>query len=97
MSQKLQVNGFEWIGDISEINEEFMESCNDEGDEGSFLEVYIQYPDKLHDLHNDLLFWPERMKIEKVEKLVTNLHDKTGYVILIRNSWVSFKKRPSSD
>ena len=97
MSQKLQVNGFEWIGDISEINEEFMESCNDEGDEGSFLEVHIQYPDKLHDLHNDLLFWPERMKIEKVGKLVTNLHDKTGYVILIRNSWVSFKKRPSSD
>ena len=47
MSQKLQVNGFEWIGDISEINEEFMESCNDEGDEGSFLEVHIQYPEKL--------------------------------------------------
>ena len=37
------------------------------------------------------------MKIEKVEKLVTNLHNKTGYVILIRNSWVSFKKGPSSD
>ena len=26
------------------------------------------------------------MKIEKAEKLVTNLHDKTEYVILIRNS-----------
>ena len=25
------------------------------------------------------------MKIEKVEKLVTNLHDKTEYVIPIRN------------
>ena len=25
------------------------------------------------------------MKIEKVEKLVTNLHDKTEYVIHIRN------------
>ena len=27
----------------------------------------------------------QRMKIEKVEKLVTNLHDKTEYVIHIRN------------
>ena len=35
--------------------------------------------------HNDLPFLPERMKIEKVEKLVTNLHDKTEYVIPIRN------------
>ena len=28
---------------------------------------------------------PERIKIEKVEKLVTNLHDKTEYAIHIRN------------
>ena len=42
-------------------------------------------PKKLHELHNDLPFLPERMKIEKVEKLVTNLHDKTGYVVDIRN------------
>ena len=30
-------------------------------------------------------FLPERMKIKKAEKLVTNLHDKTEYVIHIRN------------
>ena len=35
-------------------------------------------------LHNDLPFLPERMKIEKVKKLVVNLHDKTKYVIHIR-------------
>ena len=29
-------------------------------------------------------FLPERMKIEKVEKLVTSLHDKTEYAIHIR-------------
>ena len=40
---------------------------------------------KLHELHNDLPFLPERMKIEKVEKFVTTLHDKTEYVIHIRN------------
>ena len=36
-------------------------------------------------LHNDLPFLPERIKIEKVEKPVTNLYDKTEYVIYIRN------------
>ena len=36
----------------------------------------------------DLPFLPERLKIEKVEKLIGNLHDKTEYVIHIRN----FKK-----
>ena len=30
-------------------------------------------------------FLPERMKIEKVEKLVANLHDKTEYVTHVRN------------
>ena len=30
-------------------------------------------------------FLPERMKLEKIEKLVANLHDKTEYVIHIRN------------
>ena len=47
------------------------------------LEVDVQYPEKFHGLHNDLQFLPERMKIEKVEKLVTNLQDKTAYVIYI--------------
>ena len=40
---------------------------------------------KLHELHKDLLFLPERMKIEEVKKLVTNIHDETEYVIHIRN------------
>ena len=40
---------------------------------------------KLHERHNDLSFLPERMKYEKVEKLITNLHDKTEYVIHRRN------------
>ena len=39
-----------------------------------FLKVDLQNPEKLHELHNDLSFLPQRMKIEKVEKLVTNLH-----------------------
>ena len=37
------------------------------------------------ELHNNLPFLPEKMKIEKVEKLVGNLHNKTKYVIHIRH------------
>ena len=45
-------------------------------DEEYFVEADVQYLEKLHNF-NDLSFLPERMKIEKVENLVANLHDKT--------------------
>ena len=48
--------------------------------------VDVQYPLKLHELHNDLPFLPERMKTERVEKLVANLHNKTEYFIHIGDS-----------
>ena len=85
MSEKLPVNNFEWIEDNSQFNEDFIKNYNEESDEEYFLEVDFQYPEKLHELHNDLPFLPERMKIEKVEKLVTNLQDKAEQVIHVRN------------
>ena len=47
--------------------------------------VDLQYPEILHELDDDLPFLPERREIQKVEKLVLNLHDETEYVIHIRN------------
>ena len=47
-------------------------------------EVGVQYLEKLNERHNDLPFLAEKMKIEKVEKFVANLHDKTEYVIHIK-------------
>ena len=85
MSQKLPVNIFDWIENASSINEDFIKNYNEESNEGYFLKVDIQHPEKLHDLHNDLSFLMERMKFKKVEKLVANLHDKTEYGIKIRN------------
>ena len=75
--QKLPVNKFEWIEDTSQFNEDFIKNYNEESKEGHFLEVDVQYSEKLHELHNDLPFLPERKKLEKVEKLVANLLDKT--------------------
>ena len=39
-----------------------------------------------HELHNGLPFLTERIKIENVKKLVTNLLDKTEHAIQIKNS-----------
>ena len=50
------------------------------------------------ELHNDLLFLPERMKLEKVKKIVANLHNKAEYVIHMKNLkqalnyWLVFEK-----
>ena len=81
ISQKLPVNKFEWIEDTSPFNEEFIKNYNEESDKEYFHKINIQYPKKLHKLHNDLPFVPERMKLQKVKKRVANLHDKTEYFI----------------
>ena len=63
----------------------FHKNYNGESGEEYVLEVDAQYPEKLLELHNNLPFLPERMTIKKVEKLATNLYDKTKQVIHIRN------------
>ena len=63
----------------------FVKNYIEESDERYFLEVDIQYLEKLHKRHNNLPFLPERMKIEKAEKLVAEVHNKTEYYIHIRN------------
>ena len=46
--QKLPVNKFEWREEISQFNEDFIKSYNEESDEGYFLEFDVQYLKKLH-------------------------------------------------
>ena len=61
--QKLPLNKLEWIKDTSQFNEDSINNYNEESDEGHFLDISIQYPENLDELHNDLPFLPERMKI----------------------------------
>ena len=77
MLQKLPENNSEWIKETSQFNEGFIKNYNGESDEGYFPEVDFQYIEKLHERHSDLPFLPEKIKIEKVEKRVPNLHEKT--------------------
>ena len=85
MSLKLPVNNFEWIKNTSQFNEGFIKNYNEEIFKGYFLKVDVQCFRKFLELHNGLPLLPERMKFEKFEKFVTNLHDKTEYVIHIRH------------
>ena len=65
-----------WVKGTSQFKEDFIKSYNEKIDEKFFLEVDAQYLKKLHNLHNDLPFLPERIENENVEKFVVNLHDK---------------------
>ena len=46
-----------------------------------FLEVDFEYPEDLHDLHNDYALAPERDKIRNIEKIIQNVNNKTSYVV----------------
>ena len=49
-----------------------------------FLEVDIEYPEKLWSSDKDLPFLPEGRKLEKVEKLIFSIEDKEKYAMHIR-------------
>ena len=84
VSKNLPVNGFKWT-DNNIINEELIKNYNENDKKGYILEVDVKYPKKLHDLHSDLPFLPERMEIKKCKKLVCNLYDKKKYVVHIKS------------
>ena len=85
MSEPLPVDGFEWMEDLSKIDEDFIKTYDENSDKGYILEVDAEYPKKLHDFHSDLPFLQERMKTDKCKKLVCNLYDKKSYVVHIRS------------
>ena len=49
------------------------------------LEVDLEYPKSLYDLHSDYPLAPERVEVNKVDKLIPNLWNKKKYVIHYEN------------
>ena len=64
MSQKLQVDGFELVKNLSKFNEDFIKEYDENSDKGYFLEVDVEYLKTLFNSHKDLPFLPEK-KIKK--------------------------------
>ena len=69
-------SAFEWMTD-DEIDDWKHLSC--------ILDVDLEYPKDLHNLHNDYPLAPERVKMANVGKLISNLNDKTKYVVHYEN------------
>ena len=53
------------------FNEDFIRNYDEDRDKGYILEVDVKYPKNLHYLDSDLPFLPERMKINKCNKIKT--------------------------
>ena len=76
MSKPLPTHGFKWMK-VSELENWEKHSC--------ILEVDLEYPKSLHDLHNDYPLAPEQIEVNKVDKLIPNLGYKEKYIIHYEN------------
>ena len=84
VSQKLPVNGFKWVKNLSKVNKIFIIKYNENIDKWYFLQVDVDYPKKLFDLHKVLPFLPERKQVNKMEKLICSIKDREKYVVHIK-------------
>lgn len=101
MSQLLPISDFKWanFNDVAENDDdmarksEFIQNLPDDSEFGYIFEVDLHYPKRLHDLHNDFPFCPEKKQLpqqafdilgeraSKFPKLLLTLFDKEKYVI----------------
>ena len=84
MSQPLPTGGFKWINCGKVDPKSLVNKYAAEKDHGYLLEVDVSYPKELHDLHNDIPFMCNKMKVNGVEKLIPNLYYKRKYITHIR-------------
>ena len=76
MSKTLPTCGFKWMK-VSKLETWELHSC--------ILEVDLEYPRSLHDLHSDYPLAPEQIEVNKVDKLIPNLWNKKKYVLHYEN------------
>ena len=72
MSQPLPIKDFKWMND-NELEKWTEHSC--------ILEVNLEYPDELHDLHSEYPLAPERIMVNNTKKLIPNLNNREKYVL----------------
>ena len=65
MSQKLHVNGFSCKKIVWTFNEDFIKSYDANSDKWYVLEVDVNYPKNIFNLHSDLPLLGERKKIKE--------------------------------
>lgn len=83
MMQYLPVGGFQWV-ENHQFTDEEISNMSDDAPIGHFFEVDLEYPENLHDLHNDYPFCAENANVpnkDNVKKLLLTFNDKKNYVI----------------
>ena len=78
MSQPLPVRDFNWMTEDELQN---WRQFSDQEGKVCILEVDLEYPQELHDFHNEYPLASERLIVNKVEKLIPKLRGTTKYVI----------------
>ena len=89
MTKKLPIDSFKWEEDLSTLTPGFIKNCNKNSDIGYLFYVDSTYPNRLREKYRDLPFLPDRMSVNKVNKLICSEYDKTNYVvhILLFKTW----------
>ena len=64
MSQYLSISNFKWVKNIYKIKQKLMNIKNNSST-GYAFEADLEYPQKLHDVHNDYSLAPEKIDIPK--------------------------------
>ena len=91
MSQKLPTHGFKWIDVDKSSVLKILEKKDT--NQGFIFEVDLDYPKSLWKTHNDYPLAPERIKIDKVDKLICSFLPKKNYVLHYKNLKQYLKER----
>ena len=75
MSEYLPYGEFEWLENVDEFD---VNSINEKSEIGYFLEVDLEYPDELHELHSDYPLTPEKLAVtnDMLSKYCKKIADK---------------------
>ena len=75
MSEYLPYGEFNWLKNVNEFD---VNSINEKSDTRYFLGVDLEYPDELHELHNDYPLDPEKLAVtnDMLSKYCKEIADK---------------------
>ena len=65
MSQYLLYSGFKWLNQ-KEISDPCLRSISENSSIGYILEIDLEHPSELHDLHNDYPLAPKSLELVKI-------------------------------
>ena len=68
--EPLPVNGFDWVEDLSKIDEDFIKNYNEDSDKGYILEVDVEYPKNFVHISSLIQALNHGLILKKVRRLI---------------------------